>query len=149
MHFRCVFYMLKSCVLVVLDWVEPMIFLLLHVTCSCIFHAYVPLFSFLSILFVDWYFSVSLSLSFQIVCTWHPSAKLLRPETLFVLGHLLPLILLLYMFGSVMRRPVRTSRRTSLGMAFFRNARSSFWIFPILTYSLSFTVGIESPFVTS
>ena len=36
MHFRCVFYMLKWCVLVGLDWAEPMMFLLLHVTCSCI-----------------------------------------------------------------------------------------------------------------
>ena len=44
--------MLKLCVLVGLDWVEPMMFLLLHVTCSCIFHAYIPIFSFLLILTV-------------------------------------------------------------------------------------------------
>ena len=48
MHYRCVFIMLKACVLVGLDWAEPMMFLLLHVTCSYIFHAYVP--SILSIL---------------------------------------------------------------------------------------------------
>ena len=36
--------MLKSYVLVGLDWAEPMMFLLLHITCSCLFHAYVPSF---------------------------------------------------------------------------------------------------------
>ena len=34
--FRCVVYKLKPCVLVGLDWAEPMMFLLLHVICSCI-----------------------------------------------------------------------------------------------------------------
>ena len=43
MHFRCVITMLNCCVLVGLDWIEPMMYLSLHVTCSCIFHAYVPL----------------------------------------------------------------------------------------------------------
>ena len=52
MHHRCVFSMLKSCVLVGLDWVEPMMYLLLHATCSCIFHAYVQFLSFLLILTV-------------------------------------------------------------------------------------------------
>ena len=55
--------MLKACVLVGLDWAKPMMFLLLHVTCSCIFHAYVPsIFSFFDI-DLCWYFSVSLSFS--------------------------------------------------------------------------------------
>ena len=62
MHFRCVFYLLKSCVLVGLDWAEPMMFILLHITCSCIFHAYVPFFSFLCTI-ADWYFFASLSFS--------------------------------------------------------------------------------------
>ena len=44
MHFRYVITMLKYCVLVGLDWAEPMIFfLLLHVTCLCILNAYVPI----------------------------------------------------------------------------------------------------------
>ena len=59
--FRCVFYMLKSCVLVVLDWAELMMLMLLHVTCSCIFHAYVPFFSYFDI-DVVWYSSACLSL---------------------------------------------------------------------------------------
>ena len=41
--FKCVFI---CCMLIGLDWVEPMmqIFFFLHVTCSCTFHAYVLFF---------------------------------------------------------------------------------------------------------
>ena len=93
-------------------------------------------------------FYVSLSLSFfRIVYAWHPSVKLLCPRTLFILGHHLLLILPLFMLGSVMIKLVKTFRRTFLGMAFIQNARSSFWIFLIMTYPLSFTVGVRSPFV--
>ena len=73
--FRCVFYMLKPCVLIGLDWAKSMMFLLLHVTCSCIFHAYIPFFSSLLILIYAWYFyacpslSLSLSLSIWLVCS--------------------------------------------------------------------------------
>ena len=99
---------------------------------------------------VDWYFSTCLSLSFfRIVYVWHPSIKLLCPRTLFVLGHHLLLILPLFMLGSVMIKPVKTFRRTFLGMAFIQNARSTFRIFLIMTYPLSFTVGVRSPFMTS
>ena len=63
--FGCVFYMLKSCVLIGLDWAKPMVFLLLHVICSCIFHAYVPFFSFsLILLLIGTLLCVSLSLFF-------------------------------------------------------------------------------------
>ena len=111
--FRCVFYMLKSCVLIGLDWAKPMMFLLLHVTCLCIFHAYVPFFSFsLILLLIDTLLCLSLSLS-RIVCAWHPSASLLHPETLFIPRHLLLLILLLLMSGSMMIKPVKTFQRTS------------------------------------
>ena len=65
--FRCVFYMLKSCVLIGLDWANPMMSLLLHVTCLCIFHAYVPFFSFsLILLLIDTLLCVSLSLSLSL-----------------------------------------------------------------------------------
>ena len=66
MHFRCVFTMLKSCVLVGMDWVEPMMFLLLHVTCLCIFHAYVAIFFLLIDTDLCWFFSLSLSLSLSL-----------------------------------------------------------------------------------
>ena len=64
MHFRRVITMLKCCVLVGFDWTEPMILLMLHVTCSCILHAYVLIF--VSIIWYKtiWFFSVCLSLSF-------------------------------------------------------------------------------------
>ena len=55
--------MLISCVLVGLNWAEPMMFLLLHVICSCIFNAYVPLFFYLIDIDIIWYSSVCVSLS--------------------------------------------------------------------------------------
>ena len=94
--------------------------------------------------------SLSLSFSlFQMVCAWHPSAKLLRPRTLFILGHFLPLTLPPFTFNSMMIKPVRTFRKTFLDVAFIWNARSFFWTSPILIYPLSFTVGVRSSFVTS
>ena len=92
-----------------------------------------------SVLMVLFYLSPSLSLS-QIIYIWHLSANPLRLETLFVLGHL-PLILLLFMFDSMMTRPVRTFRRTFPNLAFIQNAASFYQTFPILLYPLSFTVG--------
>ena len=77
MNYRCVFYMLKLCVLVGLDWAEPMIFLLLHVTCSCIFMHTYPCFYLIDI-DLCWYFSAclcfSLSLS-RLVCNMAPNRK--------------------------------------------------------------------------
>ena len=103
--FRCV-YLLEPCVLVGLDWAKPMMIFLLHVIWSCIIHACIPFISFLLVLYVDWCFSVSLSLSW-IVRVWHPSTKLLRPRTLFVPGHHC-LIPLLFLSGFVMIKPVKT-----------------------------------------
>ena len=63
MHYRCVLYTLNCCVLLDLDWAKPMIFLNLHVTCSCIFmHTYLQLFIFLYIiLLVLFWLSLTLS----------------------------------------------------------------------------------------
>ena len=75
MHYRCVFTILKSCVLVGLDWAEPMMFLLLHVTCSCIFHAYIPFILYLidiDLCFILFGLSLSLSLSIRLVCSMAP-----------------------------------------------------------------------------
>ena len=44
-------------VLVRLDWAKPMMQFLLHVTCSCISHAYVLLFNILVIFETIWDFS--------------------------------------------------------------------------------------------
>ena len=137
--------MLEPCVLVGLDWTEPMMILLFHVTWSCIIHAYVPFFSlFLVYLLIGAFLLVSLSLSLSlslswIVCAWHPSANPLCPRTLFISRHHLLLILLPYMSGFVMRRPVRTSQRTSRNVAFIRNTTLSYQTSSILIYWLSFT----------
>ena len=94
-------------------------------------------------------FCMSLSLFLSDSLRNAPKASLLCPKTLFIPGHLLPLILFLFTFSFIMRRPVKTSRRTFLDVAFIQNARSSSRIFLILTYPLSFTVGVRNPFVIS
>ena len=82
--------------------------------------------------------------------SWHQNVSLLRPETLFVLGHLLLLLILLpHTSSSVMRRPKWNSLSTSLDEEFIQNARSSCQTSPTLTYPLSFTIGVGSHCVTS
>ena len=93
-------------------------------------------------------FFLSLSLS-RLVTLWHPNKNPLRPRTLFVLGHLLLLTPLLLTYNFVMIKPVRTFQRTFLDGAFIRNAKSSYRIFPILTFPLSSIVGVGSHCVTS
>ena len=99
----------ENCVLFGLDWVEPMMpFLLarhMFMHSSCIR----TLFSFLLLVLYCHYVFLFLSLSL--------SANPLHLGTLFILGHLL-LILLLFTFYSMMRRPVRTSWRTSPTVVF-------------------------------
>ena len=129
-------------------------FLLLHVTCSCIFHTYIPFFfNLIDIKCVSTFLFVPLSLSFfQLVALWHLNESLLRPETPFILGHLLLLHLLILrppMSGSVMIKPVRTFRRTFLDVAFIQNAKLSYRTFSILTFPLSSKVGVRSHCVAS
>ena len=148
MHYRCVLYMLNCCVLLGLDWAKPMMLLMLHVTCSCIFHAYVP-----SSLFWYWYcwcFSVYffLSLFLSLVALWHLNESLLCPRTLFILGHPLHLTPLLT-FGSMMIKPIRTFWRTFLDEAFIRDAKSFYQNFLILTFPLSSIVEVGSHYVAS
>ena len=66
--------MLKWCVLVGLDWAKPMMFLLLHVTCSCIHSIFFP---YLIDIDLCWYFSVchSLSLFLSVSCSMAPKRK--------------------------------------------------------------------------
>ena len=124
-----------------LGWTHDTFFL--HVTYSCIFHAYIPSSFLLLVLCCDFFFfcfspSLPLSLSW-IDYTWHPSANPLRLGTFFVPIHLL-LILPPLMFGSVIGRPIRTSWRTSPNMVFIWNAAWFYRTFPILLYPLSFIV---------
>ena len=132
--FRCVFICWKLCaVRFGLGWTHDAFFL--HITCSCILHAYVPS-SFLFVCTLLWLSILSL---LRIVCVWHPSTNPLCLGTLFVLGHLL-LILLLFISRFVMRRPISISRRTSPILVFIRNATWFYRTFPILLYPFSFII---------
>ena len=128
-----------------------MMSLLLHITCSCIFHAYIPSFPYILILNFLVLLCLSLSLSLSFV-SWHLNENPLRFGTLFVLGHLLllpPLILLHFTSGSIMIKLVRTFRRTSHNEAFIRNAKSFYQTFLMLTFPLSSTVKVGSHCVAS
>ena len=144
--------------LVGLDLAEFMMHLYLHVTCSCIFmHTYlqVSIFFILYLLgaFLTFFLSLSLSLSFTLVTSWHLHVNPLCPGTLFVPRHLLLLRLFLtplhLAYGSVIRRPNQTSRRTFHDVAFIRNVKSFCQISLTLTYPLSSTVGVRSHYVAS
>ena len=132
---------LLKCVLVGLDWVLPMMqFIFLHVTCSCIFHAYL---SFLFLFFWLWCLSLS-----QIDCVWHLSANPLWLGTLLVLG--LPLLILLFplfMFGSVMGRPNRTSLKIFKNMAFIWNTMLFYQTFPTFLSLRSFGLRAKNLFM--
>ena len=96
--------------------------------------------------------SLSFFLSFPLtlVASWHLSVSLLRPGTLFVPRHLLLLLHLTPLpptFGSVMRRPNRTSLRTFHDEAFIQNAKSFYQTSLTLTCPLSSTVRVESHYV--
>ena len=87
--------------------------------------------------------SFPLSLLFTLVVSCHLNVNLLRPETLFVLGHPLLVILLPHMFGSVMIKLDRTFQRTFLDEAFIRKAKSFCWTSLTLTFPLSTIVGVQ------
>jgi len=127
-----------------------------YIACHMFMHSHAYILSFQYICYI-WtalgLFWLSLSLPLSSVCVslclLHLNTSLLCPRTFFVLGHPLHLILLLHLFGSVMRMPERPSRRTFLDKAFVLNAKSSWWTSPKLTYSMSFKVGVGSYCMTS
>ena len=129
--------------LVGLDWAKPMMFLLLHVTCSCI-----PFFYLSDIKCVGTFLFLSLSLSLSVlVALWHQNGNPLCLRTLFVPRYLLLLSLLILpppMSSFVMIKPIRTFRRTFHDATFIWNAKSFYRIFSILTFPLSSTVGVGS-----
>ena len=122
------------------------------------FHAYVSLSFYICYIKSCWCFSNCLSLSpslslfLTLVASWHLNVNPFRPETLFILRHLLLLLLLTPLpltYSSVMRRPNWTSWKTFHDMAFIRNTKSFCQISLTLTYPLSSTVGVGSHFVVS
>ena len=154
MHFRYVLYMLNClcAVRIGLGWAHDVFKFACHMFMH--FHAYVPSCFYLLILNVFDTFlilTLSLSLSLTLVASWHLNVNPLYPWTFFVLGYLLLLLLtsLHLTYGSMMRRPNRTSWRTFHDEVFIRNAKSFCQIFLRLTYPLSSTVGVGSHCVAS
>ena len=79
MHFRCMFTLLKWLCAGRIELVEPMMFLLLHITCLCIFmHMYLT-FSMFLYTDCDWCFfaclSLYLSLLLSVSCSMVPKQK--------------------------------------------------------------------------
>ena len=133
-----------DCVLVGLDWAEPMMQFLLHVICSCISHAYVLYFS-IYLLCLNC-FGAFLIISFfpslfclRWLCLCHLNVSPLWLGNLFIPVPFRLLILFLSLFSSVMMMPTRHSRRTFLDAAFILNAKSLWRTSPTPTFSLSFT----------
>ena len=122
--------------LIGLDWAEPMMQFILHVICSCIFHAYIISFHYI------WYYCCCLGL-FWLSFSFSPSISVYIPMLL----HLL--ILHLLTFGSMMMMPLMHFRRTFLDKAFIWNTKSSCRTLPTPTFPLSFTVGDGSHCVMS
>ena len=113
---------------------------------SCFYHLILKL---LGTLLID-SLSFFLSLPLTLVASWHLSVSLFRLGTFFILGHLLLLLLLTplpLMFGSVLRRPNRTSLRTFHDVAFIQNAKSFCQTSLTLTCPLSSTVRVGSHYV--
>ena len=138
-----------------LGWVHDAIFFAYHMFMHS--HAYVLFFQYILIylncfgtfLGVSFFPSPSPHSLVYVSASWHPSVSQLRPRTLCVLRHRLLLILLLLIFGSVIRMPERTSRRTFLDEVYIWNVESFWRTSPTLTFPLSFTIGDGSHCVTS
>ena len=146
--------MLYVCVLIGLDWAEPMMHFFLHVACSCISYTCVLLFNILDIFEPAWDFSncllfLPLSVGLRKTCLWHLSINPLWPGTFFIPMPLHLLILPLSLFNSVMMMPTKHSRRTFLDEAFIWNTKSYCRTFSTPTFPLSFTVRDGSHCVTS
>ena len=95
---------------------------------------------------------VSLSLPlvlFTLVMSMAPKRKSTSSQNPLCFGARLLLILLLLIFGSVMRMRERTSRRNFFDKVFIRNVESFWRTSPTLTFPLSFTIGDGSHYVMS
>ena len=91
----------------------------------------------------------SLSLLFILIVFMAPKRKSALSWNPLHSGSSFFFILLLLIFGFVMRMPERTSRRTFLDEVFIRNTESFWRISPTLAFPLSFTVRDGSHCVTS
>ena len=129
----------ENFVLLGLDWVEPMMLLFLarhmfmHISCICTL-------SFLYIYFLgcDGVFSLSLSLTDKLFMA--PKHKFTPTQNPFCSSSSSSTDFPLFMFSFVMRRPIKTSLRTFLNVAFIRSAMWFYRILPTQLYLMSFTL---------
>ena len=142
--YMCVYFVANLCVgRFGLGWAHDAFkfacHIFMHFSCICTF---IYLYSYIELLVL---FCLSPFLSFFQFASWHLNWNPLHLRTLFVPGHL-PLTLPLLIFSSMMRKLVRTSRRTFPDV---RNAKLFYRTSPILTYPLSSTVRVGSYCVAS
>ena len=136
-----VFLNVENCVLVGLDWVEPMMqsflarHMFMHISC-------IRTLSFLSLYYFVIVLCLFLSLS-RIDYAWHPSANLLW----LGMGLLLIFLHLFFTFGSMMGRPNRTSLRTFRNVTFIRSTMLFCRAFLTLLSLLSFRLRAGNLFV--
>ena len=126
----------------------------LHVTCSCISHAYVLSFQYTWYIWcclgLFWLSFLSLPLFlFTLVMSMAPKHKSTPARNPLHSGAYSSSDLHLLMFGSVMMIHLRHFRRTSQDEAFIRNAKSFYRTLPTPTFPLSFIVRDESHCMTS
>ena len=93
--------------------------------------------------------SFSLSLLLSISCSMASKRKSTLSRNPFISEHLLLLLLLPLMFGSMMIKPDRNFWRTFLGEAFIQNAKSFCQTSSTLTFPLSSTIRVGSHYVMS
>ena len=153
MHLDVCLLCCNDYMLVGFNQAAPTMYLSLLVTCLSIFHAYVPSNFYILIYCLVGAFLIvplSISLFLALVCSLAPKCKSTWSQNLFHLRHpLLLLTLYLLLHDFVMIKPEMTFQRTFLDESFIWNAKSSYRIFPILTYPLSSTVGVGGHCVTS
>ena len=133
-----------------LGWAHDVFYVTYHMLMH--FNAYIPLIIYILIYWFVWCFFACLFLSpslfLTLVCFMAPKCKSTSSQNSFRSGASSS-ILSPPMSGFLMRRPSRTSWRTFHDETFIWNAKSFYWIFLILTFSLSFTVGVGSHCVAS
>ena len=136
--------MLNTCVLVGLDWAKPMMFcffahhMLMHYSCIRTF-SFLLLVLFMIGTFLFASLSLPLSPSLSNSLRMAPKRKS-APSRNPLYSRASSYDPTPFSVRFRMRRPVRTSRRTSPNVAFIWNAAWFYRIFPILLYPLSFTV---------
>ena len=149
------FTLLQCCVLVGLDWAEPMMFLLLHTTCSCIFmHTYLQFFIFFyfnfGCVFLLFSLSLSLSLSLEIVCVMAPKCKSTPSQNPLHFGAFSSNPTPSYVwFSDEKAKSDFKENFSQCSIHSERPAKSFYRIFPILTFPLSSTVMVRSHCVAS